>query len=519
MATGLDAYREVWLVDCESSAPPGERPNPACLVAQEFRTGQTLRLGHEDLRGGREPLYPTGPDALFVAYGAGAELGCHLALNWPLPARVLDLQAEFRCRTTGLAPPHGDELLGALTWYGLDPLGEPAETSCRLMFSGREPRTAGEREAIFSGCEGGVRSLGRLLSAMAPALDLPRALLRGRYMRAVARMEGAGVPIDVPFLARVRAGWRSIRDRLTRDVDQHFGVFDGGMFRADRWEAWLARNRVPWPRLESGRPAMDEETFREMARSHPDVAPMRELPVSLAQLQPSELTVGSDGRNRTPLCPFASKTGRNQPSSMRFIFGPATWLRGLIRPGPGRAVAYVDWEQQEFGIAAALSGDPAMMAAYYSGDPYLALAVQAGQAPADATRETHGPIREQFKACVLGVQYGMGEAGLARRLGQPAALARSLLQLHRETYPHFWAWSDGAENHAILLGWLRTVFGWTIRVGAEANPRSLRNFPCQANGAEMLRLACTLATERGIVVCARSMMPCWSRGRLRRLTT
>ena len=39
-------------------------------------------------------------------------------------------------------------------------------------------------------------------------------------------------------------------------------------------------------------------------------------------------------------------------------------------------------------------------------------------------------------------------------------------------------------------------------VGADANTRSLRNFPLQANGAEMLRLACCLATESGISVCA-----------------
>src|SRR3954451_6020922 len=87
-------------------------------------------------------------------------------------------------------------------------------------------------------------------------------------------------------------------------------------------------------------------------------------------------------------------------------------------------------------------GIAAMIAAYRSGDPYLTFAIQAGQAPPEATRETHGPVRELFKACVLGVQYGMGEMGLARRLGQPVALARSLLQLHRETYPRFWAWSD-----------------------------------------------------------------------------
>jgi DNA polymerase I len=96
----------------------------------------------------------------------------------------------------------------------------------------------------------------------------------------------------------------------------------------------------------------------------------------------------------------------------------------------------------------------------------------------------------------------MEAESLARRIGKPSAYARELLRLHRETYPAFWRWSDGAESHAMLLGWLPTVFGWTVRVGPDANPRSLRNFPCQANGAEMLRLACSMATERGISVVA-----------------
>jgi len=54
----------------------------------------------------------------------------------------------------------------------------------------------------------------------------------------------------------------------------------------------------------------------------------------------------------------------------------------------------------------------------------------------------------------------------------------------------------------MLLGVISTVFGWPVRVGDRSNPRSLRNFPMQANGAEMLRVACCLATERGIEVCA-----------------
>ena len=213
-----------------------------------------------------------------------------------------------------------------------------------------------------------------------------------------------------------------------------------------------------------------------------------------------DLAVGGDGRNRTLLSPFRAVTGRNQPSNTKFIFGPSTWLRGLIKPPPGHGVAYIDWSQQEFGIAAALSGDRAMRAAYSSGDPYLEFAKQAGAAPADATKASHKQVREQFKACALGINYGMGEDALAQRIGQPPLRARELLRLHRETYPTFWRWADGAVDFAMLEGRLHTVFGWEVHVGDNSKPRSLRNFPMQANGAEMLRLACCLGTERGIEV-------------------
>jgi len=100
------------------------------------------------------------------------------------------------------------------------------------------------------------------------------------------------------------------------------------------------------------------------------------------------------------------------------------------------------------------------------------------------------------------VQYGMGEVSLSQRIGQPVALARELLDRHHRIYRKFWQWSDGVVAHAMLYGQLYTVFGWTRRAGPNTNARSLRNFPMQANGAEMLRLACCYATERGVRVCA-----------------
>src|SRR5262249_38084588 len=89
----LDAFREVWAADFEFVAAPGGRPEAVSLVARELKTGRPVRLWRDQF--GTAPPYPTDPDCLFIAYYASAELGCHLALGWPLPARVLDLYTEF----------------------------------------------------------------------------------------------------------------------------------------------------------------------------------------------------------------------------------------------------------------------------------------------------------------------------------------------------------------------------------------------------------------------------------------
>jgi DNA polymerase I len=315
-------------------------------------------------------------------------------------------------------------------------------------------------------------------------------------------MEHYGVPIDTAALERLRTNWEFIKVRLIERIDADYNVFDGSTFKVAGFEIWLNRNGIPWPRLPTGRLDLADDTFRQMSKAYPAVAPLRELRSALSELRLDGLTVGCDGRNRCLLSPFRARSGRNQPSNSKFIFGPSVWLRGLIKPPKGYGVAYVDWEQQEFGIAAALSGDQAMQAAYRSGDPYLAFAKQAGAASEGATKETHSEIRELFKACALGVQYGMGAETLATRLGRPPCLARDLLRLHCNTYPTFWRWSDAAIDNAILSRSLPTVFGWRVHVGPDTNPRSLRNFPMQGNGSEMLRLACCLATEDGLEVCA-----------------
>jgi DNA polymerase I len=496
----LPAFREIWAVDFEFMAGTGERPVPVCLCARELRSGRGIRLWRDEL--GPAPPYPIDAGSLFVSYYASAELGCHLALGWSMPARILDLFTEFRCGTNGLTVPAGNGLIGALTAFGLDTIGAVEKDEMRALIMRGGPWAAEERTAILHYCMSDVGALARLLPAMLPRIDLPRALLRGRYMAAAACMEYGGVPVDVPMLNKLRRYWAPIQDTLIERIDVDYGVYEGRTFKEEKFEAYLIRAGIPWPRLDSGRLDLSDGTFRQMAKIYPAVSPLRELRSSLADLRLNDLAVGRDGRNRTILSAFRARTSRNQPSNSRFIFGPSVWIRALIAPLPGMAVAYIDFEQQEFAIAAKLSGDTNMLAAYASGDPYLAFAKQAGAIPADGIRDTHVNVRELFKTTALAVLYGMEAHGLALKIDRPRIIARDLLRAHHETYRQFWRWSDAVVDHAKLTGELHTCFGWTLHGCCGANPRSLRNFQMQAHGAEMLRLACCLATERGVEVCA-----------------
>lgn len=498
----LSAYQEVWSVDFEFCAPEGNPQKPICVVAKELRSGREVRVWEDELHRLPSPPYAINSESLVVAYYASAEMGCHLALQWPFPIHLLDLCVEFRNIRNGLEVPCGYGLLGALTFFRLDALGGAEKDEMQQLALRGGPWTEAEQDALLRYCASDVEALIKLLPHIVPQISLSHALLRGRYMMAAAKIEYTGIPIDTDSLILLQSNWNEITSRLIVEVDQQYGVYEGTTFKSDRFERFLVDQGIPWPRLPSGRLVLDDDTFRAMAKAHPILQPLRELRVSLSKMRLSALTVGTDGRNRTLLSAFRSKTGRNQPSTTKFMFGPAVWIRSLIRPNPGRSLAYVDWSQQEFGIAAALSQDPTMLDAYASGDPYLAFAKQAGAIPPDGTKETHSGIRDQYKQCALAVQYGMGPDALAITLNILPAQARWLLQNHREAYPKFWQWSDAVEMYAMLHGKLSTVFGWTLHIGPQVNPRSLRNFPMQANGAEMLRLACIFVTEVGITLCA-----------------
>ena len=121
--------------------------------------------------------------------------------------------------------------------------------------------------------------------------DSGQALLRGRYMAAVARMEHAGVPVDTAMLGQLRPAGMAMKLDLIREVDKDYGVYEGTVFKLARFAEWLADRGMAWPLTEQGQPSLEDDTFREMAKLHPEVAPLRELRHALSDLRLEHLAV------------------------------------------------------------------------------------------------------------------------------------------------------------------------------------------------------------------------------------
>jgi hypothetical protein len=150
-----------------------------------------------------------------------------------------------------------------------------------------------------------------------------------------------------------------------------------------------------------------------------------------------------------------------------------------------------------------------MKQAYMTGDPYMAFAKSAGAIPKHIHKKhveypKHEHVREAFKRCILGVQYGIGVRALAGYVGSTYNQALLLLEQHRKAFPRYWQWSQEVVDEACLEGELRTALGWRLTVGKRywTKVNTIKNFLIQAHGAELLRLACCIANERGVIICA-----------------
>lgn len=485
----LSDAESIWAADFEYTPVPGSVPKPVCFVGRELRTGREVRLWGDEMK---EWRIPSGPRDLFIAYQASAEFLMMRELGWELPRYVLDLYAEYRvysnARLSNNSVPKAG-LVDACEAFRIPFTDSSHKDAMRELIIAGGPWSPENREAILQYCADDVAALFKLLPHLMPQTEQAwrAAFLRGSYAEAVSFSQQAGIPVDVDSYELIRANREAIISGLYEEANREFPVFQGKTLKRDLLKQMIEERGYSWPKTKTGVPSTSEEVVDDLVRRYPELRVFKEAHRAASKLKDFELNVGEDGRSRGEFIPFVTTTGRNAHKKT-YIFGRPKWLRHLIQAEPGKFLAELDWSSQEVAIAAYLSGDHSMIAAVQSGDPYLALAKASGY---DAS------YRDTFKVTLLSSMYGATAHGIQKRNGISFDQAKSLLRDIQNNFSGFADWQDKQRLIALEKGYLETARGWRVKT-SNLSEGSIINFPMQALGSDMLRIASLLMMRRGI---------------------
>jgi hypothetical protein len=540
--------QHIWIADTEFYGADGDLQVPVCAVYLNPLTGQIIRQWFTPCEKHQCPI-PIDTSTLFIAYAAQAELMTFLQLGWGMPRRILDLFTEYRhlnnefYRLQEMKAQKAFGLLAAASHYGIHLESAEYKQEMRGLILRGHPYTVEEQNRILDYCEMDVRETAELGAAIWREIpDLRAAVFRGSSARGFSSARTVGIPIDDDLLKRLNRNWPGISAALASRVKEDFPIFHEGSadIAPSLWEDFLKCIGLieKWPRTRGGKkgkrqPKRDEKTLRAMANAYPEFAPLHSY---LCMRNSTKLGLnfptGGDGRSRVHFWDFGTVTSRCSPSSSQFVIqGGSPAFRHLVKPRQNEVLIQIDWASQEIWIAAYLSGDKVMQEMLSKGDPYVAFGHLANLLPADATKKPenspywatnpdlakqHTVIRNRLKAVALGVLYGKTAYTIADEEGMTVDEAKALLKTHRRLFKRFWMWITGVTSEALATRRISTRFGWTqqllSRKEREAHlneqgrvkniTNSLQNFPMQAHGAEMLRLAMTYAADQRVPICA-----------------
>ena len=423
-------WRRVWVLDTEYKSVEGGLQIPHCLCALDLITRERVEIWLEP---GTPCPFSMAKDEAFILYAADADILTFIAMaGWPTPLNVLDPRIEWMRIDNGgdqfkpgRREKKGYSLLDAARTFRVPAIPESAKKHWRDVAIRGAPFTEEERRGLLHYCRTDVDLTVRVLVAMwdeaglADSRTFRQALIRGRYLAAAANCYAAGIPLHMRDVKRMNRYAREARLGLIRNQANIFPVYrPDGTFSHQLFARLLRRHwrLAGWPRTPTGAPSTSEKTFEKMAEEWPLAGELGRFRTLLDQLKTFDLPIGLDGRARTHLRAFGTKSSRNNTAKGGgFIFALNSVFRHLIQAPHGRALIALDWSAQELHIAARLSRDPKLIEIVTSGhDPYIELAIMAGLAAPGANEQTDPKARGKGKIIQLALLYGAGPGLIAR---------------------------------------------------------------------------------------------------------
>lgn len=301
------------------------------------------------------------------------------------------------------------------------------------------------------------------------------------YNMLLARMQVAGVPIDVDRCRQLSAGTAArqaatlalIRESAGptfnpgswQQVTRLLGTKDARQKTLGRLDTDLARRIVGYKKLGKAKAAYYDKIL--------------ELVDADGTLHPQlNLTRDQDDEG-------GARTGRLSCSDPNFQALPHAdddpdayyKVRDLIVPPPGYCLAKLDYERAEQYLAGSYIDEPALSQVYHEGrDLYAEIAA-----------EQRIP-RSAAKFAYLSMQYGIGKFKLAREMGwsveRAEAVRQGLFRMLPRLRRALWAYSDAWKERGVLHTWA----GRPLRYTGD-KPYAALNRVIQGGVADIIRVA------------------------------
>jgi len=173
--------------------------------------------------------------------------------------------------------------------------------------------------------------------------------------------------------------------------------------------------------------------------------------------------ISEDGRIHTTLNQTATSTGRVSSESPNLQNIPirtqlGTRIRDAFTASEGRKLVVADYSQIELRILAHMTGEPALVESFTSGEDIHA---RTASEVFDVRMESVTPeLRRRAKMVNFGILYGISGFGLATRLGNVhPAEAERYIKRYFERYPRVIEFMQETLEEAEELGYSTTLFG------------------------------------------------------------
>ncbi len=324
----------------------------------------------------------------------------------------------------------------------------------------------------------------------------------------LARIERTGVKIEPSF-------FKVLSDKLTDQIsdieqtiygyaDQEFNISSPSQL-SDILFVKLNLPTIASKKGKAGHYSTAASVLQKLKDLHPiinDIEKYREytkLKSTYVDTLPEQ--VDENNRIHTTLALTVAATGRlssNDPNLQNIPI--RTEIGREIRTGfiaePGNVLVSADYSQFELRIAAALSGDQAMIESFNSDrDIHVeTAALVQGVKPEEVSKE----MRYAAKAVNFGILYGQGVHGLSEGTGMSYADSKNFIDKYFEVRPKLKAMMERFRDQAKNKGYVETPLGrrrptpdasssnFVVR---EAALRAAINMPIQGGAADITKMA------------------------------